>query len=234
MIEDSGKIIENLDMVKEKVRRAAVRAGRNPDDITIVAVTKNATPEMAKVAIETGITDLGENRVQELQNKYSRLGEICNWHLIGHLQRNKVKYIVDKVKLIHSVESMELVNELQLRAADINRVMDILVQINVSGEESKTGLRPEDTLSFLKEISGCANIKVRGLMTMAPYAENPESVRWVFKGLKQLALDITAKKIHNINMDFLSMGMSNDFEKAIEEGSNIVRIGSSIFGKPTY
>lgn len=234
MIEDSGEIIRNLEIVREKIVRAAFRAGRNPNDITLVAVTKNATPEMAKAALDAGITDLGENRVQELQNKYNQLGGICSWHLIGHLQRNKVKYIVDKVKLIHSVDSLELVNELQLRASGINRVLEILIQINVSGEESKTGLRPDDTLSFLKEISGCANIKVRGLMTMAPFAEDPESIRWVFKGLKQLALDITANKIHNINMDFLSMGMSNDFETAIEEGANIVRIGSSIFGKPTH
>lgn len=232
MIDDSLEIIKNLDDVKEKVRIAAAKAGRKLEDITIVAVTKNTTPEMAKAAIEAGINDIGENRVQELQSKYSLLGGICNWHLIGHLQRNKVKHIVDKVKLIHSVESLQLVKELQLRASEINRVVDILAQVNISQEESKTGLRPEEALSFLKEVSGYQNIKVRGLMTMAPFAENPESIRWVFKGLKQLALDIIANKIDNINIDFLSMGMSNDFEVAIEEGSNMVRIGSFIFGKP--
>jgi pyridoxal phosphate enzyme (YggS family) len=232
MIEERLNIINNLKIIRERVSNAAIRAGRNPEEITILAVTKNTTPELAKVAVEAGLFDLGENRVKELQKKYSQIGDICNWHMIGHLQRNKVKNIINIVKMIHSVENLELAREIQHRAGAIGRILDILIQVNISGEESKSGIRPEDAITFLRELSGYHNIKVRGLMTMAPYADNPEDVRWVFKALKQLALDIKANKIDNIDMDFLSMGMSNDFEAAIEEGSNIVRIGSSIFGKP--
>lgn len=231
MITEDDSIRRNVLSVRERAAQAAVKSGRKPEDVSIIAVTKTVEPERITKAIDEGLKELGENRVQELCEKYDIIGRDCSWHLIGHLQTNKVKYIIDKVKLIHSLDSIELSREIQKRAEKLNRIVDVLVQVNVAGEDTKFGISPESTLDFLREISGYGNIKVRGLMTIAPIAENPEDVRYVFRELRKKFIDIKRENIDNIDMVILSMGMSNDFEVAIEEGSNMVRIGSAIFGK---
>jgi len=229
-----NNIKENILKVRENIRKAAERSGRTIDDITLIAVTKTVEPERIAAAIDEGITDLGENRVQELCSKFDKLGKPCNWHLIGHLQTNKVKYIIDKVKLIHSVDSLELAQEIQKRAKKADRIVDILVQVNVAQEETKFGIEAGETGKLVKEISTLPNIRVKGLMTIAPYAEKPEDVRYVFRKLKQIFDELASIKTDNVQMQYLSMGMSNDYEIAIEEGSNMVRIGTAIFGKRQY
>ncbi|MCX7710148.1 MAG: YggS family pyridoxal phosphate-dependent enzyme [Clostridia bacterium] len=234
MTSEFDYIRENLKQIQERVAKAAQRSGRTPEDINIITVTKTVGIDRIKTVVDEGFYHLGENRVQELCEKYDNLSKECKWHLIGHLQTNKVKYIADKVSMIHSVDRLELASEIQKRSAQIGKTMDILVQVNVSGEESKFGIAPENAMKFIKELSLLKNIKVRGLMTIAPYVENPEDIRGVFKGLRKIFIDIQKENIDNIDMTFLSMGMSNDFEVAIEEGANLVRIGTSIFGKRQY
>jgi len=224
-------IKRNIEEVRKRVEKAALKSGRNPGDIKIIGVTKTVDTDRIMKAIDAGIVDLGENRVQELLEKYDKINRECRWHLIGHLQTNKVKYIIDKVSLIHSVDRIELVQEIQKRAEKIGRIVDVLVQVNVAEEESKFGIRTSEALDFVKEVSRFENIKVRGLMTIAPLVENPETVRYVFRELRKLLIDIRQENIDNINMDFLSMGMSNDFEIAVEEGSNMIRVGTAIFGR---
>jgi len=224
-------IKSNIEEVRKRVEKAALKSGRNPGDIKIIGVTKTVDTDRIMKAIDAGIVDLGENRVQELLEKYDKINRECRWHLIGHLQTNKVKYIIDKVSLIHSVDRIELVQEIQKRAEKIGRIVDVLVQVNVAEEESKFGIRTSEALDFVKEVSRFENIKVRGLMTIAPLVENPETVRYVFRELRKLLIDIRQENIDNINMDFLSMGMSNDFEIAVEEGSNMIRVGTAIFGR---
>ncbi len=185
-------------------------------------------------AISLGIKDIGENRVQELTKKYDIIGDNVNYHLIGHLQSNKVKYIIDKVELIHSLDRMSLAKELDKRAKQNNLVIDTLVQVNVAEEDSKFGLKMEEVIPFIEEISKYKNIKIRGLMTIAPYAENPEDIRWVFRDLRKLSQTIQDKGYEHVNMEILSMGMTNDYIVAIEEGSNMVRIGTGLFGKRNY
>lgn len=229
--DDRNIIRENSERIRARVREAAIRSGRRPEEVRIIAVSKTVAPERIKTAFDLGLTDFGENRVQELCEKTDILNIGCNWHLIGHLQTNKVKYIIDRVSMIHSLDSLELAQEIQKRAQKADRRMDVLVQVNVAGEESKFGIRPEETLGFVRGLSRMGNIKVKGLMTIAPLAENPEEIRWVFANLRKLLIDIGKENIDNIDMDYLSMGMSNDFEIAIEEGSNMVRIGTALFGK---
>jgi pyridoxal phosphate enzyme (YggS family) len=229
------QIIEaNVNDVRARIRRAAEKGGRSADDILLVAVTKTVPVSAIELAIQKKVNQFGENRVQELIEKYDILKERCNWHFIGRLQTNKVKYIVDKVSMVHSVDRLNLAQEIQKRAEAVGRVMDILVQVNISGEDSKAGISPGELVPFLKRIADFPNLKVKGLMTIAPFAEDPEDIRWVFRGLKNISIDIGRENIDNIDMHYLSMGMSNDFEVAIEEGSNIVRIGSSIFGERHY
>lgn len=232
-------IRKNIEDVRKKVAQAAVRSGRRPEDIKIVAVTKTIPTELISLAVNQGLTELGENRVQELNQKFDILSkelinEKCNWHLIGHLQTNKVKYIIDKVSMIHSVDSISLADEIQKRAEKINRIINILVQVNIADEATKFGIKKNETLDFVRELSLYKNVKVKGLMTIAPISENTKDIRWVFTELRKLYIDITQENIHNIDMDSLSMGMSNDYEIAIEEGANIVRIGTAIFGKRQY
>ena len=219
--------------VRSRISQAARKAGRGPEDITLVAVTKTVEADVINEAIRLGIKNIGENRVQEIRRKYEAIDhrQGGKWHLIGHLQTNKVKYIIDKVDLIHSVDSYRLAEEINKQAERSHKTMDILVQVNVSGEESKFGISAEQCHPLLTAIAPLPHIKVRGLMTMAPYADNPEQARPYFKRLKDLAIDIKTKKVDNINMDYLSMGMTGDFEVAIEEGANIVRIGTALFGK---
>lgn len=231
--DDIGYIYENCDRIKKRMREAAGRSGRSPEDIKIVAVSKNFDVPRIKKAFEWGITDFGENRVQELCNKYDIINIRCDWHLIGHLQTNKVRHIIDKVAMIHSLDRIELAEEIQKRAKKALRIINVLVQVNIAKEDSKFGISQEDAIEFVREVSKMGNIKIKGLMTIAPLNGNPENVRWVFAGLRKLLIDINEENIDNVDMDYLSMGMSNDFEVAIEEGSNLVRIGTSIFGKRT-
>jgi pyridoxal phosphate enzyme (YggS family) len=231
MTEDRDTVIANLENLRARVAAAAARTGRDPGGIKVVAVTKTVEPERIKAAFRCGITDFGENRVQELVQKADILNVECKWHLIGHLQTNKVKYIIDRVCLVHSLDSIELAHEIDRRAKRAGRVMEVLVQVNVAGESTKYGIEPAAALPFVKEVSRMENIRIRGLMTIAPLVSDPEKVRWVFAGLRQLLIDIRKENIDNVSMDYLSMGMSNDFEVAIEEGANIIRPGTVIFGK---
>lgn len=229
-----SSIEENIIEVKRRVEEAAKKAGRNPEDVLILAVSKTIDVPRIKEAVQCGLNSLGENRVQEIMDKYEPMGEGINWHLIGHLQTNKVKYIIDKVCLIHSVESLKLAEEINKKAEKAGIIMDILVEVNIANEESKFGIKPEDCESFIRELSKMKNINVKGLMTVAPFTENPEENRVYFKGLKDLLVDINNKKIDNINMSELSMGMTGDFEVAVEEGATIVRVGTGIFGERFY
>ncbi|MCG0276971.1 MAG: YggS family pyridoxal phosphate-dependent enzyme [Thermanaeromonas sp.] len=222
---------ENIERVWDRVARAAGKAGRNPDEITLVAVTKTVPPEIIREAVALGLKDLGENRVQELLKKQPLLSDLgINWHLIGHLQRNKVKHVFNRVKLIHSLDSIELARELDKRAGSAGSVVDVLVEVNVAQESTKFGLFLEQVPSFLKEVVGFDHLRILGLMTVAPLVNDPEEVRPVFRRLRELAREVEALRLPKVEMRYLSMGMSNDFEVAIEEGSNMVRIGTAIFG----
>lgn len=225
---------QNIAQVRQNIAQAAKKAGRNPEDILLLAVSKTKPVEQIKEAVSCGLTSLGENKVQEIMDKYEPMGEGIHWHLIGHLQTNKVKYIIDKVDMIHSVESIRLAEEIEKRAAAKNKVMDILVEINIAQEESKFGIPVNEVESFLQELSKFSHICIRGLMTVAPFVENPEENRLYFRKMRELLVDINAKKIDNINMDVLSMGMTGDYMVAIEEGATIVRVGTGIFGERYY
>lgn len=228
-------IKENIDIILERVANAARRSGRSLEDITVIAVSKTVDAEKAREAVEGGLVNLGENRVQELVNKFEQLSDTnVKWHLIGHLQKNKVKYIIDKTVLIHSVESIELANEINKRALQHNLIANVLIELNIGEEESKFGISEEGVYEFVKSMEQFDNIKVLGLMTVAPFDENPEDVRWVFKKMKEIYDKISGMKLKNTEMKYLSMGMTNDFEIAIEEGANIVRIGTAIFGARKY
>jgi len=233
VIRDNAQLKENLESVKSRIRDAALRSGRNPDDILLVGVTKTVEPDIMMQAYDLGLAEFGENRVQEFIRKADIINRECHWHIIGRLQTNKVKYLDNRVSLIHSLDRMELALALQARGEKTGRVWDVLVQVNVSGEETKAGVSPKDLKDFVNAVVKLGNIHVKGLMTIAPYTEDPEEVRWVFRELSKLAVDMQREKKENMSMEFLSMGMSNDFEIAIEEGANIVRIGSAIFGERT-
>lgn len=222
-------IQDNVKRVMEEIARAAAASGRKPEDITLVGVTKTVTAAQAKELIDAGVTNLGENRVQSLLDKYETLKDEPAWHLIGHLQTNKVKYIADKVSMIHSVDSLKLAEEIDRRFQMAGRTANILVQVNVSGEESKFGIQPEDAFPLMESLSQLKNIQVCGLMTMAPKTDHPDDCRKFFYGLHKLSVDIRDKKYDNINMGQLSMGMSGDFREAILEGATMVRIGSALF-----
>lgn len=233
-MEDYGYISENIKNIRNNIDAACKRSGRDPKDVLLLAVSKTVDVDRIKVAVDCGLNSLGENRVQEIMEKYEPMGENVKWHLIGHLQTNKVKYIIDKVELIHSVESIKLAEEINKQAKKHDLVMDVLVEVNMADEESKFGVKPEETESFIRELSLMDNIRVRGLMTVAPNVENGEENRVYFRNMKQLLVDINAKNINNINMDILSMGMTGDYETAVEEGATIVRVGTGIFGKRDY
>ena len=228
-------IKDNIDDILKRVGNACKKAGRNPGDITVVAVSKTVDYQRAKEAVEAGINNLGENRVQELVKKYEDMKDTdAKWHMIGHLQKNKVKYIIDKTVLIHSVESLELAEEINKRANKNNLIADILIELNIGEEESKFGITEERVYDFINSMDKFDNIRVLGLMTVAPFCENPEDVRWVFKKMKNIYDKVSTMKLQNVQMKYLSMGMTNDFEIAIEEGSNIIRIGTAIFGARNY
>lgn len=226
-----ASIASNLHIVRDKVSQAALKVGRNPEDIQIIAVTKTVDIPQMEEAIAAGITAVGENRVQEITKKYPLLKEKVDWHLIGHLQTNKVKYIIDKVRLIHSLDRFSLVKEISKRAQQQGIVMPVLVQVNVAEEESKFGLKVEEVIPFLKDIVGIKGLKILGLMTMAPFVEDAEEVRYVFRDLRNLAEKITKEAIPGVEMKHLSMGMTNDYEVAVEEGATLIRVGTGIFGQ---
>ncbi len=226
-------IKENLKQVLSIIEEAKKDSPYH-QDVTLVAVSKTHPAEDIQEAYDAGIRDFGENKVQELMTKIDVLPQDIRWHLIGHLQRNKVKYIIGRTYLIHSVDSLRLAEEIEKESAKHQVVTHILVQVNVSKEESKSGIETEQAIDLIRAISGMKHVQVDGLMTIAPEDENPENVRCYFRMLKKLSLDIDALNIDNIFMNFLSMGMSGDFVVAINEGSNLVRIGTKIFGARDY
>lgn len=226
-------IKENLENVNVKITAAAEKSGRKRDDILLLAVSKTVDVPRIKEAVALGIVELGENKPQEINRKYFEV-ENVKWHQIGHLQTNKVKYIIDKVCLIHSVDSVKLAEEISKRAKAKNIVMEILVEVNIAGEEAKHGVPLSEAEGLALEISKLDNIKVKGFMTVAPFVDNPEDNREYFSQMKKLFVDIKDKNYNNIDMKYLSMGMTNDYEVAIEEGANIVRIGTGLFGARDY
>jgi len=226
---------QNLEIVRSDIKEACEKINVDTDNIVLIGVTKTVDIPVIEEAIELGITHAGENKPQELVRKYEAIGDKVKWHLIGTLQTNKVKYIVDKVHMIHSLDRKSLCDEIEKRAQKVDKVVNCLVQVNISNEESKHGLSKEDVIPFIKEVaSNYKHIKIKGLMTMAMYSNDSEETRWVFRGLKELSSQIKELNIENVDMDYLSMGMSNDFKIAIEEGSNMVRVGTSIFGERNY
>lgn len=225
----------NMIDIKNKIDKACELSNRNKEEVTLIAVSKTVDVDAIKEAINSGATDFGENKPQELARKFETIGDDVNWHLIGSLQSNKVKYIIDKVYMIHSIDRLSLCDEIQKRAEKIGKTINCLIQVNISKEESKHGILEENAIDFVKTISkNYPNIRIKGLMTMAPNTDDKELVRSVFKGLKDLAIKIDKENIENISMDELSMGMSNDFEIAVEEGATFVRVGTSIFGQRNY
>lgn len=228
-------IKSNINNIKDEIESICKSSGRNPQEVNLMAVTKTVDVDAVLEAIDAGITDVGENKPQELARKYEVIGDKVNWHLIGTLQTNKVKYIIDKATMIHSLDREVLCEEIQKRAEKINKVMDCLVQVNISKEETKHGLYKDDVVDFVKIVSEkYKNIKIRGLMTMAPFVDDDEVLEEVFKGLKDLALEIEALNLENVTMDTLSMGMSHDYHIAIKNGATIVRVGTAIFGPRNY
>ncbi len=227
-------IMENIRAIEAEKHEAAKKIGRTGEDVLLVAVTKTRPPEDLNAAIDAGITDIGENKVQEIMDKYEHVKPV-RWHLIGHLQTNKVKYIIDKVSMIHSVDSEKLADEIEKRAAQHDLTMDILIQVNSAMEESKFGITTAETEGMIRYIlENCPHIRIRGLMCIAPFEEDPEEVRQYFRAVKK-QYDEFAKIDHErLDFKYLSMGMSHDFKVAIEEGSNLIRVGTSIFGARHY
>jgi pyridoxal phosphate enzyme (YggS family) len=222
-------IADNIKIINEKIERAAMRSGRSAKDITLIAVSKTVDIDSMRLAARCGIANFGENRVQELVSKYP-LMENVNWHLIGHLQTNKVKYMADKVSLIHSVDSLKVAKEIDLRAKSKNKCQDILVEVNISGEPTKFGVGRENLTRLIEELQSLENIRVCGLMTIAPLGAGRDELKKLFENCNNLFIDFRGKKYHNVFMNILSMGMTNDFETAIECGANMIRIGTGIFG----
>lgn len=225
---------ENLTSVENQIQNACERSGRDRKDVTLIAVSKTKPVETLEEAYNLGVRVFGENKVQELADKYEVLPKDIHWHMIGHLQRNKVKYIIDKVDLIHSVDSVRLAETIEKEAAKHNLTANILIEVNVAKEESKFGIMPEELNEFIEKIAGFSHIQVKGLMTIAPFVEDPEENRPIFARLRKLSVDIAAKNVDNITMSILSMGMTNDYQVAIEEGATMVRVGTGIFGARNY
>lgn len=227
-------IKKNLKEVERNISAACERAGRAREEVTLIAVSKTKPVEMIETCIEEGIHVFGENKVQELCDKYEHLPKNLQWHMIGHLQRNKVKYIVDKAVLIHSVDSFRLAEAISEEAVKKGVSVDILIEVNVAEEASKFGIQVSEAEDLIRKISVLPNISIKGLMTIAPYTEVPEENRPIFRILKQLSVDIAAKNIDNVFMNVLSMGMTGDYEVAVEEGATMIRVGTGIFGERDY
>lgn len=227
-------VVENYKEVLENVKKAALKAGRDPKDITVLAVSKTKPNEMIEELYNEGVREFGENYVQELATKMETLPKDIHWHMIGHLQRNKIKYIIENVKMIHSVDSLRLAKAISDEAVKKGVNMDILLEVNVALEENKFGFKVEEVEEAVKEIVKLPNICVKGLMTSAPYVSDAEENRQYFKRLNKLLVDINDKNIDNVSMSVLSMGMTNDYLVAIEEGATHVRVGTAIFGERNY
>lgn len=225
---------ENLEHVMKNIKAACEKSGRNEDEVTLIAVSKTKPLSDIEELVTYGIQEFGENKVQELTDKYENISTKVNWHLIGHLQTNKVKYIVDKACLIHSVDSVHLAEAINKEAVKKGVICNILIQVNIAKEDTKFGIDAEEIYDFIGKIKDFHNIKVKGLMTIAPFVENAEDNRIHFRNLYQLLLDIKSKNIDNIDMNILSMGMTNDYMIAIEEGATMVRVGTGIFGERNY
>jgi PLP dependent protein len=225
------QIAENIATIKQRIAIAAARCGRDPHAIKLLAVTKTVAPERISQAIDAGITMLGENYVQEAKDKIVAITKPVEWHMIGHLQTNKAKYAVHLFDYVHSVDRWELAKELDKRAGIANHHINILIEVNVSGEQTKNGIPAAGALSLIKQIAPLPRLTIRGLMTMAPYSDNPENSRPYFTALRKLKNEVTAQSISRVQMEELSMGMTDDFAIAIEEGATIVRIGRAIFGE---
>ena len=227
-------IRENLMDVERRIQQACLRSGRERSAVKLIAVSKTKPASMIQEAAAAGMLDFGENKPQELRDKYELLPKNYRWHMIGNLQRNKVKYVVGRAVMIHSLGSEELAETIEKEAEKKNLVMPVLAEVNMAGESSKQGLTPGETEAFLRRISSMKHLKVMGLMTIAPMTEFPEENRVYFRDLRNLAVDIARKNIDNVNMYELSMGMTGDFEVAIEEGATMVRVGTGIFGARNY
>ncbi|OUN35788.1 YggS family pyridoxal phosphate-dependent enzyme [Lachnoclostridium sp. An76] len=225
---------ENLQEVEERIQEACRRAGRDRSEVTLVAVSKTKPVAILQEAYDLGVRVFGENKVQEIREKYEALPKDIEWHMIGHLQTNKVKYIVDKVRLIHSVDSLRLAEVIEKEAEKHNRIVDILLEVNVAEEESKFGLKMPEVIPMAEKVVQLPHIRLRGLMTIAPFVENPEKNRAIFANLHDLYVDIKEKNIDNGTVSILSMGMTNDYEVAVEEGATMVRVGTGIFGARDY
>lgn len=226
-------IAEQLEDIERRISLAAEKSGRSRKDIRLIAVTKTHPAEMINEAIECGVTDIGENKPQEIRDKFDSVKPV-RWHMIGHLQTNKIKYVIDKACLIHSVDSIRLMDEIDRQASNREIVVDILIEINISGEEAKSGISPKELDEMLIYAGTLKNVRVRGLMTVAPKSEDKKSNTLYFKNMYDIFVKVKGREYTNVSMDYLSMGMSNDFEEAIECGANMVRIGSAIFGKRSY
>ncbi|MDO5135135.1 MAG: YggS family pyridoxal phosphate-dependent enzyme [Eubacteriales bacterium] len=227
-------LADNYLQVQRNIQEACRIAGRSPQEVTLIAVSKTKPVSMLQEVYDGGARDFGENKVQEIMDKYDQLPSDIRWHMIGHLQRNKVKYIVDKAAMIHSVDSLRLAQTIEQEAAKKQVRVPVLLEVNVAQEESKFGLRMEEVLPLVQEISHFQHMEVRGLMTIAPFVENPEENRNIFRKLKKLSVDIGAKNINNTTMNVLSMGMTGDYQVAVQEGATLVRVGTGIFGERDY
>lgn len=234
MLEENVALEENLAKVKENIKAACERAGRDAGEVTLVAVSKMKPLEDIETLLKVGQLEYGENYVQELCEKEEHVSRPVHWHMIGHLQTNKVKYIIDKVVLIHSVDSVHLAKQIEKEAAKKNITAQILLQVNVAKEDTKFGMDTDEVLRRAEEISQFPHVHIRGLMTSAPFVEDPEENRCYFRKLHKLFVDIGEKNIDNVTMDILSMGMTNDYEVAIEEGATMIRVGTGIFGERDY
>ncbi len=223
-------IAKNLENVRKRIEAACERSGRDPSQVKLVAVTKTVPPEIIEEAISCGVTDIGENRVQEAKAKYEIIGKKVRWHMIGYLQRNKVKHAIKIFDMIHSVDRVELVDELEKRLSRENKKMPVLLEVNIAGEETKHGVSPHTLKALALKVIESNHLEPLGLMTMAPYVEDPEEVRWVFRKLRELKDELNEHFGIEIFKE-LSMGMTNDFEVAVEEGATMVRIGTAIFGE---
>ncbi|MBN2285394.1 MAG: YggS family pyridoxal phosphate-dependent enzyme [Tissierellales bacterium] len=225
---------ENIEKLLKSIEETCYACDRKPNSVMLVAVTKTVDPDRISEAVSYGLTELGENKVQELTSKYPLLPNFIKWHMIGHLQRNKVKYIIDKVKLIQSVDSLKLAEEIDRQSKKNSLKMDILIEVNIGEEESKFGIKPEEALEFALSLQAFQNIRLRGLMTVAPFFEDSERVRPYMKKMQTLFKDLQGMALPQQSIDILSMGMSNDYRIAIEEGSTMIRVGSIIFGERHY
>ena len=227
-------IKDNIASIKQNIKEIEEKCHRE-DEVNLMAVTKTVDVDKVLEAIDAGITDIGENKPQELSRKYEIIGDKVRYHLIGTLQTNKVKYIIDKAYMIHSLDRISLCEEIQKRAEKIDKVIKCLVQVNISKEESKHGLEEEQVVDFIKQVSkDYKNIHIQGLMTMAPFVDDEKEIRKVFSKLKKLSVEISNLNLPNVEMDTLSMGISHDYKIAIEEGATIIRVGTSIFGQRNY